>query len=163
MNRRYAFPLLLLCATLLSGCGSKSILDATTTFDGGIWFRFKPEKYIFTVPSAEDCYNIDLTTVIDTSRYCEDALPVILTLASPEGETRTMFYTVILRNRSGNFLGEFSDEGRLVCHSRIREYFYFNTEGQFSIEFGQRTHKYQIEGIESTRLQITKGKLPEIE
>lgn len=151
--------LILLVALFFCSCSNKSIFDETHTFANNTWMRFEPEKFVLNVDNADDSYDLYVALTVDTSKYRERGLPLILTLESPEQETRTIFGSVILRNEDGSWLGDFNENGKLVCNHKLREYFFFNTPGEYNLEIGQRTSKYEIHGIESLRLNIVKAKL----
>lgn len=143
----------------LTSCGRKVILDETRTLQGDTWFRFTPEHYTVSVSNADDCFNFTLELTLDTARYHEMALPIMLNTESPDHTKRTLFATVLLRNREGNWLGHFDEEGRLQVSQNVREYYFFNVAGQHSIDLFQRTNKYEIHGIHNLRFRIEKAKL----
>ena len=74
---------LIVLATLCS-CGKKVILDEDRTFANDTWLRFQPEQYSVTPGSPDDCYNFLVTLTIDTARFHESVLPVIMEIESPE-------------------------------------------------------------------------------
>lgn len=146
----------MLCLTilLLVGCHHKTLLDDTHTFQNNTWIRFQPEHYSVEASNTESYYNIIATVVIDTARYHENALPTKMSIASPDGETRTCFSDIVLRNYNGNWMGEFDEQGYLVCSATLREYYSFNSTGTHTIDLEQRTSKYEIRGIQSVNLTI---------
>ena len=143
---------------LTSSC-NKTIFDETRTFANDTWMRFSPEKFEVNAPSTEDCYNFVVTLTIDTNIFHEAGLPIILEIANPENETRTMFATLLFRNHEGTVLGHLDENGNLVITQTVREYYFFNTTGVHHISLSQRTSKYEIHGIKQLNLHIEKSKL----
>ena len=80
----------------LSSCGPKTLLDETRTFQNDTWMRFTPEHYDIEAPNSEDCYNFTVSVTVDTSRYHQPSIPIMLEMESPNTEKRTLFSTLIL-------------------------------------------------------------------
>ncbi|MBQ0160872.1 MAG: hypothetical protein KBT28_09680 [Bacteroidales bacterium] len=150
--------LLTFAALLLASCGNKVILDQSSQFKDDIWLRFQPESFSASVKNIDDCYNFTVTLDVDTSRYHEAGLPLMIEVKSPEGETRTIFSTILLRNHEGNILGEFVD-GHLRVSQMVRQFYFFNIPGEHTISLSQRTSKYEIRGIHNLNFRIEKAKL----
>ena len=158
MKIRHILLSLIVLSTLCS-CGKKIILDEDRTFANDTWLRFQPEQFTVTPGSPDDCYNFLLTLTIDTARFHESGLPVMMEIASPDHEKRTLFSTILLRNYEGHWLGSFDEQGNITVTQAIRQYFFFNTATPHSISLGQRTNKYEIHGIRSLNLKVEKAKL----
>ena len=158
MNTKHLLPILLVTLMLCS-CGKNVLLDDTRTFADNTWKRFQPEQFELTPTSTDDCYNIIVTVTIDTSRYHETGLPIILELDNANHEKRTLFGTLVLRNHNGNWMGSFDEQGNLVIQQAIRQYFFFSSTTTHHISLGQRTSKYEIHGIRSLNLKVEKAKL----
>lgn len=154
--RTLAAALLLL---LFASCGSKTVYDDTHTIAGSAWQRFEPETFEADIKNVDDCYDIYVTVVVDTARFREAALPLTVKMSNDNRETRTLFGTVILRDREGSWLGQFDSQGRLTVRHKLRDYFFFNSPGRQQIQIGQRTSKYEIEGIQRLGLAIVKADL----
>lgn len=150
---------LLLGVMLLCSCGKKVLLDDTRTFANDTWLRFQPEQFELTPSSTDDCYNFILTVTIDTSRFHETGLPIIMELDNANHEKRTLFSTLVLRNHNGSWMGNFDEQGYLVLTQSVRQYFFFSSTATHSLSLGQRTSKYEIHGIRSINLKIEKAKL----
>lgn len=152
---------LLVAALLLlfASCGSKTVFDDSRTFAGDTWKRFEPEQFEADIANADDCYDIYVTVTIDTARFRESALPLTVKLSNENRETRTLFGTVVLRNREGTWMGQFDSQGLLTCRHKLRDYFFFNSAGLQEIQIGQRTSKYEISGIRQLGLTIVKAEL----
>ena len=158
MKTRLVFSAL--CSLIvLCSCTNKVLLDDTRTFNNDTWLRFQPEHYEVAPTSTDDCYNFILTLHIDTSRYHENGLPVMMEVESQDHEKRTIFSTLVLRNHDGNWLGQFDEQGDLVITQKVREYFFFSTAKPHSINLSQRTHKYEINGIRSLNFKIEEAKV----
>lgn len=159
-NHRFAIlAALLLTSLTIVSCGKKVILDETRTFSNNTWLRFQPEHFDVTPASTDDCYNFLVTVAIDTARYRENGLPVMMELESPDHERRTLFSTILLRNNDGNWMGEFGDDGLLTVTKMVRQYYFFSSAETHSLNLSQRTSKYEIHGIRSINLHIERAKL----
>ena len=143
----------------LSSCSDKPLLDETRTFANDTWLRFSSEQFSVTSTNTDDCYNFTVTLLIDTARYRATSLPLMLEMQSPDRENRTLFTTLILRNHEGRWMGTFTDDGLLSITHPVRQYYFFNTTGTYTVNLSQRTHYYEIHGIKSLHFLITKAKL----
>lgn len=151
---------LVLSVMLFWSCGPKILLDEESTFKDNKWMRFdEPTQFIFTSNNTEDFYNFIFTVAVDTALYRQNGLPITLQLNNPNGETRTLFSDIVLRNYKGSWLGEFDEQGILHVSQQIRQYYSFNTKGDYSIRISQRTNKYEIDGIHGIRLRIEQAKV----
>lgn len=148
-----------LFAFLLCACGNKTLLDENRTFANDTWMRFTPEHFDVPVSNTEDCYNFNVTLVIDTAVYHETALPIMMEIESPDNEKRTLFSTILLRNHEGSWLGHFGDDGLFTITQTVRQFYFFNTTGTHTVNLSQRTHRYEIRGIKSLHFSIVKAKL----
>ena len=151
--------LAVMTTALLCSCKNNTLLDETRTFANDTWLRFTPEHYSVEVANTEDCYNFTVNLTVDTSRYHQPAIPIMLEVESPSHEKRTMFATMVLRNAEGNWVGHWNDDGTLSITHPVRQYYFFNTTGSHSINLSQRTSKYEIHGIKSLSFKIEKAKL----
>ena len=152
----FSFYLLVSFASCTS---NNTVFETSLQVPSATWLRFEPLQFTVDVPNAEDCYELHLALDIDTLRYRESALPLTLAIVSPEGETRTLYATVMLRSKDGHSLGQPDKDGHLVFSQRIREYFYFNQKGTHTVTVGQRTSRYEIKGIHRIDFSIRKAKL----
>lgn len=156
MNR--LIPILastLLC--LFTACSSNTVFDDEHTFDRNVWNRFTPEVYELNINNIEDYYNIDFTVAVDTTVYRYDEVPVIIELKAPGGEQRQFYGHVVLREK-GRWRGEMSDGFRVVT-GRIRNYFSFNAKGRHQMEVRHTTSQYDLEGIHSLKVTVTRAKI----
>lgn len=158
-NTQHLTIIAFMATALLCSCGNKTLLDDTRTFANDTWMRFTPEHFDIHATSTDDCYNFNVTLTIDTARYRETALPIMIEMQSPEHEKRTLFSTILFRNHEGSWLGSFDDNGLLTVTQTVRQFYFFNTTGTHSLDLSQRTHRYEIHGIKSLNLNITKAKL----
>lgn len=148
----------ILLMLLFCSCGQKVILDQDRTFANATWMRFEPENFEVNATNTDDCYNFYITAHIDTALFRDNGLPLMLEMVSPDGETRTIFPSLVLRNHEGNWLGEFND-GVLTVQQMVRQFYFFNSVGTHTIHLSQRTSKYQIEGIRDINFRIEKAKI----
>ncbi|MCQ2295196.1 MAG: hypothetical protein MJZ67_06035 [Bacteroidales bacterium] len=150
-------PLLLLCS-----CNRGVLFEAHTDLPGDTWLRFEPLQYTINATSYEDCYNFTISADIDTAQFHEAGLPIMMTITSPDGETRTHFSSLLLRNHEGNWLGEFHD-GYLHINQLVRQFYFFNTKGDHTLSLSQRTNKYEIRGVHHIHVLVERVKvdLPE--
>ena len=156
--KKHVLPILLI-SLLLGSCGKRVLLDETRTFANDTWFRFQPEKYELTPTSTEECYNFIVTVTIDTSRYHDTGLPIIMELDNANHEKRTLFGTIVLRNHNGNWMGSFDNYGNLIVQHTLRQYLFFSSATTHAVSLGQRTNKYEIHGIRSLNLKVERAKL----
>lgn len=148
---------LLLCALMLASCSSKTVLDEERQFDRDIWNRFTPEVFSYNISDIESYYNIDVTVAVNPTTYRYDEVPLAINLNSSNGESRRILTSVALKE-NGHWRGEMEDDYR-VATGRIRSYFSFNTKGTYDMEVGQQTSQYDLEGIHSVAVTITKTKV----
>ena len=153
----FHFSLFICSLLLFAACGGKTIADEQHTFDGNRWNRFTPEQFDFNVGNIENYYNIDITAAVDTSRYRYSALPVMLILKAPGGEERQFYGAVVLKDK-GRWRGEMTD-GYRTATGRIRSYFSFNAKGTHHLDVSQATSQYDLEGVHSITLTVTKAKV----
>ena len=151
---------IVLTTLLFCSCGQKVLLDEECTFANNKWMRFdQPAQFTFHNDNTEDFYNFIFTIAIDTSRYHQNGLPITIEMNSPNGENRTMFADIVLRNYQGNWLGEFDEQGILHVTQQIRQYYSFNAVGEYTIKISQRTNKYEIDGINGVHLKIEEAQI----
>lgn len=148
-----------LALIMLCSCGHKVILEESRSFNNSTWLRFEPEHFVVHADNTEDCYNFYVTLHVDTTLFRETGLPIMLETKSPEGETRTLFSTVLLRNHEGSWLGEFGNDGTLEVTQMVRQFYFFNVKGDHTIDLSQRTSKYEIRGIRDLNFKIEKTKI----
>lgn len=148
------FGVLLLCSC------NKPLLDDERTFDKGVWNRFTPEVYEVNVGNIEDYYNIDVTAVIDTAVYRYKTVPLLFNIYSPNGEQRS-FYAEVPFTENGRWRGEMlpGTKSMRTADRRIRSFFSFNSTGKHRMEIVQTTSQYDLEGIHSIRVTISKAPL----
>lgn len=150
------FPLL---GLLLSSCSRGPHFDEERSFAGDAWNRFSPETFDISVDNIDNYYNIDLAVTIDTVRFRYESLPVMFILNGPTGEQR-QFYGTVLFKEKGRWRGEQVDDTPLrVATGRIRSFFSFNTKGNYTLHVSQATSQYDLEGVHSIALTITRAKV----
>ena len=156
---RFAFHLSLLALALLvvSSCNRNTLLDDTRTFENDVWNRFTPDAFDMQVGNVEDYYNIDVTATVDTTIYRYKTLPLLFNIDAPNGEHRT-FYAELPFTENGRPRGTVESHYR-TADRRIRAYFSFNSTGRHHIEVKQTTSQYDLEGIHSITISVTKAKL----
>lgn len=165
MHRHIYILFTALAALLLLGaCSGNTIADEEHLLDGDRWNRFTPEHFDIAVGNIENYYNIDLTAAIDTTRFRYGELPVMLILRSPGGEERQFYGAVVFKGKSSEgdqayrWRGEMKD-GYRVATGRIRSYFSFNHKGAHTLDVSQATSQYDLEGVHSIALTVTKAKV----
>ena len=147
----------LLGLLLLVSCGRKTVINEEHTFDGNIWNRFTPEEFKLSVDNIENYYHIDLTAAVDTTVYRYSELPVMFILKAPGGEERQFYGAVVLKEK-GRWRGEMTD-GYRTASGRIRSYFSFNSKGTHTVDVSHATSQYDLEGVHSITLSVTKAKV----
>lgn len=124
----------------------------------GAWNRFKPKIFTVDISNANELYNISLCVTVDTSLFHDNSLPMLVNVVSPAGERRMFPCSILLRDKSGEWNGEWQN-GLLVVDKCIRDSFSFNRDGEHSVSVGQGTHYYDIKGIRAIRLHIEETKI----
>ena len=147
---------ILLGIVLLCSCKG-NLVDDERTFDNNIWNKFTPEEFDVNVTNIEDYYNIDVTAAIDTAVYRYNTLPMLIKLDSPNGELRS-FYAELPFVENGRPRGEMHD-GYRVADRRLRAFFSFNSIGTHHMTVSQTTSQYDLEGIHSIHVTISKADL----
>lgn len=158
MNKKL-FILPILALMLFCSCSKNTLFEEERTFANSTWFRLQPEHFTVNANNTDDCYNFLFSIAIDTALYSETSLPIMMEIESPDHEKRTLFSTIMLRNKDGQCLGEFDSEGHLCVTQTVRQFYFFNTKGDHSVNISQRTTKYEIHGIHSIKLKLEKVKL----
>ncbi len=153
--RKLLLPVLTLF--LFTACGSKVVFHEQHLFDRDVWNRFTPEVFQIDINNIDNYYDIDFTATVDTALYRYDVLPVMIELNSPSGEQRQFYGTIVLKER-GHWRGD-PDAGYRQVTGRIRNYFSFNSRGSHRFQVKQRTSQYDLEGVHSLAVTITKAKL----
>ena len=145
------FGIILLCS-----CRGP-ILDEERTFANDVWNRFTPEAFDINVTNNEDYYNIDVTATVDTGIYRYSTLPLLFNLDAPNGEHRS-FYAEVPFTENGRPKGDMDGSYR-TTDRRIRSFFSFNSKGSHHLEVKQTTSQYDLEGIHSIRVTVSKAPL----
>ena len=159
MNIKKTLFLLLFASLAISCGGKKTLLDEERTFPNTVWNRFTPQVYTVDVQQPDTYYNIDLEVVVDTARMRGTQLPLTVNLYSPDNERR-MFYSGIEFIQNGRWKGEAADNpGQRVLHQTIRSFFSFNRKGEHRLEIGQATSQYDLDGVHSLKVTISKAEL----
>lgn len=154
---RHLFPILLVALMALTSCSGNTVYNDEHIFDGNTWNRFTPEVYAINISNIDNYYNIDFSVAVDTTTYRYDEVPVLIELKSPGGEQRQFYGHVVLREK-GRWRGEMKDGYRQV-NGRIRNYFSFNAKGEHQMEVRHTTSQYDLEGIHSLTVTLTKAKI----
>ena len=153
-NTKKTLLLLAAATMLLASCGSKNMIDEVRTFDKNVWNRFKPEVFNLDVKNIDNYYDIEITVSIDTAVYRYEDMPLTVNIYSPNSERR-MFYANVPFKQNGRWRGEVIDGYRTVTQ-HIRTFFSFNSKGEHTMEVGQATSQYDLEGIHSMGVHIYK-------
>ncbi len=151
-----------ICGVLLLCSCNKSLLDEERTFDHNVWNRFTPEVFEVSIDHIDDYYNIDVTAVIDTAVYRYLTVPMLFNLYSPAGDQRS-FYAEVPFTENGRWRGEMLTGDKKsplrTASRRIRAFFSVNSTGTHRMEIGQTTSQYDLEGIHSIHVTISKAQL----
>jgi gliding motility-associated lipoprotein GldH len=144
-------------ALLLVSCSNNNILDEERTFDRNVWNRFTPEEFDVSVLNIEDYYNIDITATVDTAVYRYKTLPLLIAIDAPNGEHRS-FHAEVPLVENGRPRGSVSGSYR-TADRRVRAFFSFNSTGDHHISVKQTTSQYDLEGIHSLKVTVSKAPL----
>lgn len=154
---------MLAAMALMVACGSKTTLvDQTSTFANNTWQRFSPEVYEFEVDNIDNFYSIDFEMVVDSAKMRNTQLPLTVNLFSPGGERR-MFYAYMNLVENGRWKGQMQPGrqkvGMRLMTQNVRPFFSFNSKGTYRMEIGQATSQYDLDGVESFRLLISRAEI----
>ena len=142
----------------MCSCNRDTIFDEERSFSNDTWNRFQNETFEVSANNVDDFYDFYITVTIDTAQYIYRTLPLNINLYSPNGERRMFQGTVTLRTPDGRLKG--TTEGTLLTTTKkVRDCYCFNVKGSHRIEIGQATNYYDIHGVKSIRMNITKTKL----
>ncbi|MBR1792851.1 MAG: hypothetical protein IJ764_04350 [Bacteroidales bacterium] len=159
MTLRTLYLALIFLPVFFVSCQNAELLDETRSFSNHKWMRFEPEEFTAHVNSTDDCFNIYLTATIDTALFRGDALPMTINLYSPSGERRMFRYDLHFKNKKdGKWLGEWHGDQLSVTRC-VRQFFFFNSVGEFKLELAQCTSRYELEGVSQVGLRIVKAEL----
>ena len=150
-------PLMVVCA-MLASC-AKFHYSEIKSDNVGVWNSFEPKVFEFDWKKPEMCVDLSITVGVDTAVYRDDAMPLIVKLASPDGESRQFQTQVIVRDRDGVLHGEADENGHIVCTEIVRPHMFFNTKGVHRIEIKQGTSKYDLPGVHTVGISIDKSNL----
>ena len=156
--KKILFPIII--TLLLCSC-NKPLLDDERTFENNVWNRFTPEVFEVNVANIDDYYNIDVTAVIDTAVYRYRTVPLLFNLYSPAGEQRS-FYAEVPFTENGRWRGEMlpgNNSTLRTANRRIRAFFSFNSVGTHRMEIRQTTSQYDLEGIHSIHVSVSRAPL----
>ncbi|MBQ0016411.1 MAG: hypothetical protein KBT04_05455 [Bacteroidales bacterium] len=152
--------ILLGCLSMLviTSCKQKVVVNDTRTFADKNWVRFTQETFDVNIADVDECYDIYLSAVIDTALYRQAGLPIIVSITHNDGETRQFRTDLALKNAQGQWQGEFKD-GLLNYTKCIRPYFFFNSNGKYTIALSQCSHRYDLYGVVSVTLHIERAEI----
>ena len=143
---------------LLVSCGKGVIFDEMQTIPGDNFQRFTEQKFEVDIDNIDDCYDLYVTTTIDTSCYVSNSLPIMVTVDGPNGDSRMFRNIVSVRDKDGNWKGDI-DGSTLTTVTRVREYYFFNVAGMHTVRISQCSHKYDIRGISKVGFRVVKADL----
>ena len=145
--------LLLLCASC-----SKTVYEENHPIADNNWLRFEAEQFDFSIRNPKDCYHIVATVRIDTTIVRIKDIPLVVNMNNDNGETR-MFYSHLplvddKGRRCGTCVGQYQ-----TAEFRIREYFFFNSAGNYQLLLKQGTECYDMPGVNNVGVRIEKADL----
>lgn len=143
---------------LLVSCNKGVVFNETQEIPNGNFQRFTEQKFNVNIENIDDCYDLYVTTVIDTAKFISSTLPIMVTVDGPNGDSRMFRNTIMIRDKTGNWKGDL-DGSLLTTVTRVREYYFFNIEGKQLVRISQCSHKYDIRGISMVGFRIVKADL----
>lgn len=155
--KKIILPLILSCL-FLSSCG-KFHYSHDISINTGVWNSFEPRVFEFDWQKPDLCVDLSMKVAVDTSRYRDNVLPIIVKMVSSDGESRQFRTEILIRDRDGILHGEADEQGYIVCQDVIRHHMFFNSKGKQRIEVTQGTSKYDLVGIYSVGIAIDKANL----
>lgn len=143
---------------LLVSCGKGVIFDETQEISGNNFQRFTEQKFEVGIENIDDCYDLYVTTSIDTACFVSTSLPLMINVDGPNGDSRMFRNVVALRDKAGNWKGDL-DGSILTTVTRVREYYFFNETGTHTVRISQCSHKYDIHGVSKIGFRVVKADL----
>ncbi|HLN53875.1 MAG TPA: hypothetical protein VK212_09210 [Lentimicrobium sp.] len=151
---RTLFLLTITFALAFSGCSKRNVYREFHEFDNYTWNRF--DKVTFNVPIDKTDFTAD---IILTVRYLDQfpygEIPLQVILKTPSGEERIIERTVKVKDEKGDFIGSVAgsywDLDEVLWKS-----FYFNQQGNYTLEFENIIPYMGIPGIVDLGLTVRK-------
>lgn len=147
--------LLLTIAVLFASCGKRVLTDEAHGMPDDTWMRFEPEAFAVEVSNIDVPYLITMTLKYDTTRFTDEALPLVVEFFADSNARHTLFPEIRLINRAGDRRGTVVDRFCTVVDTLDRCRL-FNEAGRYTYRIKQRTSKYEIHGITSVGLKVEK-------
>ena len=136
-------------------CGKKTLIDETHNFKNNCWLRFNPEVYRFDVNNTNDSHCIALTLRYDTNVFNASELPLVVDFFIDSNEMHNFFPTLRLRDAKGSLrgtaIGNYCTVTDTIDSRRI-----YNNKGSYTYRIKQGTSKYELYGISSLTLTVTR-------
>jgi gliding motility-associated lipoprotein GldH len=137
--------LLLIIPFLILSCGRGKIFEEHKKIDNMTWDRF--EVIDFDIPIEKTGVPYDLIFAMRHHTDIPfDEVEINFTMWTPGGETRSRDYTIRIRDREGNLVGD--GLGALWdIRVPMKEGYAFSEEGVCKVEIANRMHKLKTVGI----------------
>ena len=159
--KRLKWIFIVFAATIaLSACSSSDLVfEERKDFSENKWLRFEADTFRVDIKNIDDCYDIFFhcryMPSIDTS---VTIIPIMFRMVSPSGQMRSFVYNFTIRNKNGNLEGD--KLGAIIDNkSRMREHFFFNEVGEYTMTAQQLTSFYEISEVMGIGLKVVKSKL----
>lgn len=139
------FTLLFILPFMLLACGRGKIFEEHKKIDNMTWDRFEVIK--FNIPIEKTGVPYDLIFAMRHHTDIPfDELEINFTMRTPGGETRSRDYTIRIRDREGNLVGD--GMGALWdIRVPMKEGYVFSEEGVCEVEIANRMHRLKTVGV----------------
>jgi gliding motility-associated lipoprotein GldH len=157
MPMKNIFGISLLCVLLaLASCKRYDPVSQIHTFTNVTWERFEHLNFELPVEDLDTEYDISVI-VKHTAKFPAEALAVNVVMVTPGGEERIKDYTLILKDRDGNYIG-YETDGIYNCIIKIRQGMRFQETGMVKFEIENLMTKYYTPGIIEFGILLEKAK-----
>ena len=154
MKVKYSLFLLVTVLFIFSACSDKPFFEERQNKTNFVWNRF--DTLTFKTPDFEKGLTADIELdVIYTSDMPINMLPVRMVVLSPDGSERTIDKKIWLRNHDGT-INDQQHGNEWIHTSKVVRSFVFNQGGIHKITIENTQSKYDLQGIASVVLRITK-------
>lgn len=130
---------------VLTSCKRNEPVSQIHTFTKVTWERFEHLNFELPVEDLDAAYNISVI-VKHTAKFPAEGLAVNMVMLTPGGEERIKDYTLILKDRDGNYIG-YETDGIYNCLINIRKEMRFHELGMVKFDVENLMTKYYTPGI----------------
>lgn len=147
---------LLFTLALVQCSGPDTVYEEHRYFENDTWHRFDKLNFAVPVDNIDKNYDIKFSMVY-TSEYQYDRIPVHVIMNTPAGEERIHEFKFNVRNKAGDFIGEKKGDS-IHLKKTLWGGFVFNKEGKAKLSIEQLIPKYNTPHIKSAGIMLKQTK-----